>query len=560
MGSTMCLRRQKGLMQTAFCLLVLLCLGSGLFFYAHLQQKVKNSESLVLKYKQQQEALSGQLQVVYEHRSRLERSLQKERGEHKKTKEDFLVYKLEAQEALNKEKQDAMNRYGALSSQHKILKNQHDDVKKQLLDMQVQHNSLKLEHSKTVEGHSQKYSLMQREKENDVASLQGAVSRLREENKLLRKAHQEVHLQLHKAQAQVEEFRQLKEALQRIPSFKMAGAVQGHIQQQFGGAENKISRASSPGAAPNPGQENPGIYPLVQQPQSDHGTRLQGGSVFRPQAQPRDANQHPVSPSWLKKEQSESHVGRLMRTMNSLQDGNLAQRLPPVLGDENKVENKPPAQEISTQVLLSVTPKPQQTGAKQVHSWQDIVNKASIRMREEQLHEPPQGDPDHKREQRMPPAEQGRETQAEAAQDRANVENLDFGTERLEREEHLYFTREPATQEPVLAAAADPAQDPNNQGEDEFEEAELERPDFEEKLGGADKIQKLLKEGENKEAKDAAVADKAGEGPVEYEEDQQQENEDHDGEIDDTEDLELIQGKEEPGDNPEKKHSKEEYY
>ncbi|KAF2979439.1 hypothetical protein EK904_005026 [Melospiza melodia maxima] len=60
--------------------------------------------------------------VVYEHRSRLERSLQKERGEHKKTKEDFLVYKLEAQEALNKEKQDSMNRYGALSSQHKILK------------------------------------------------------------------------------------------------------------------------------------------------------------------------------------------------------------------------------------------------------------------------------------------------------------------------------------------------------------------------------------------------------------------------------------------------------
>lgn len=36
--------------------------------------------------------------------------------------------------------------------------------------------------------------------------------------------------------------------------------------------------------------------------------------------------------------------------------------------------------------------------------------------------------------------------------------------------------------------AADPAQDPNNQGEDEFEEAELERPDFEEKVGGLEKF------------------------------------------------------------------------
>ncbi|EMP25972.1 Golgi integral membrane protein 4 [Chelonia mydas] len=123
--------------------------------YGHLQQKAKSAEALALKYRQQQEALSAQLQVVYEHRSRLERSLQKERGEHKKTKEDFLVYKLEAQEALNKEK------------------NQHEDVKKQLLDLQLQQNSLKLEHRKTVETHSQKYAQLQREKESEVTGLQG---------------------------------------------------------------------------------------------------------------------------------------------------------------------------------------------------------------------------------------------------------------------------------------------------------------------------------------------------------------------------------------------------
>lgn len=47
--------------------------------------------------------------------------------------------------------------------------------------------------------------------------------------------------------------------------------------------------------------------------------------------------------------------------------------------------------------------------------------------------------------------------------------------------------------------AADPAQDPNNQGEDEFEEAELERPDFEEKVGGLEKFREPSVKEESKE-------------------------------------------------------------
>uniref|UniRef100_A0A8D0KTS8 Golgi integral membrane protein 4 n=1 Tax=Strix occidentalis caurina TaxID=311401 RepID=A0A8D0KTS8_STROC len=171
MGTGMCSRRQKGLLQTGFCLVTVACLGSGVFMYNHLQQKVRNAEALAQKYKQQQEALSAQLQVVYEHRSRLERSLQKERGEHKKTKEDFLVYKLEAQEALNKEKVGMV-----CSSEY----NQHEDVKKQLLDLQLQHNSLKLEHRKTLESHSQKYAQLQQEKDSEVTNLQGEFSILLE--------------------------------------------------------------------------------------------------------------------------------------------------------------------------------------------------------------------------------------------------------------------------------------------------------------------------------------------------------------------------------------------
>lgn len=47
--------------------------------------------------------------------------------------------------------------------------------------------------------------------------------------------------------------------------------------------------------------------------------------------------------------------------------------------------------------------------------------------------------------------------------------------------------------------AADPAQDPNNQGEDEFEEAELERPDFEEKAGDLEKFKEPSVQEESRE-------------------------------------------------------------
>ncbi|XP_051786393.1 Golgi integral membrane protein 4-like isoform X2 [Erpetoichthys calabaricus] len=181
MSSGMCSRRQKGFLQTGVCVLAVAFLSGGMYLYGQLQNKVKSLESMSLKFRQQQEALSAQLQVVYEHRSRLERSLQKERGEHKKTKEDFLVYKLEAQEALNKEKQDSMSRYGALSSQHKLLKNQHEDLKRQLQELRSQHATLQLSHQQVQEESSHKEALLQ------------TLLKLKEESRSLRRTQDIVH-------------------------------------------------------------------------------------------------------------------------------------------------------------------------------------------------------------------------------------------------------------------------------------------------------------------------------------------------------------------------------
>ncbi|XP_028921862.1 Golgi integral membrane protein 4-like isoform X3 [Ornithorhynchus anatinus] len=289
-------RRQKGLLQSGFLLSAALGLvGAGLL-YDHLQRRARAAEGQAALARGQQEAMSAQLQVVYEHRSRLERSLQKERGDHKKTKEDFLVYKLEAQEALNKEKQDSMNRYGALSSQHKILKNQHEDVKKQLRELQGQHNGLKLEQRRMLESHGQQLAQLQRDRDSEVAGLQDLVLKLRAESRLLRQAHQEVHTQLLGAQAQVEEFRQLKEALQKMPSFKDLGPGPREPSSRAGGSQAHlehpkviISTARIPREAQAPVADPPG------QPPARVPNRLQEPGQGRVIHLARVANPRPTS-------------------------------------------------------------------------------------------------------------------------------------------------------------------------------------------------------------------------------------------------------------------------
>ncbi|XP_063173420.1 Golgi integral membrane protein 4-like isoform X2 [Candoia aspera] len=520
MGTAICTRRQKGLLQTGFCLLALACLGSGVLLYNHLQQKVKAAESSASKFKQQQEALSAQLQVVYEHRSRLERSLQKERSEHKKTKEDFLVYKLEAQEALNKEKQDSMNRYGALSSQHKILKNQHEEVKKQFLDLQLQHNGLKLEHRKAVETHNQKYSQLQQEKDNNVVGLQDTVFKLREESKLLRKAHQDIHSQLLNAQVQMEEFQKLKETLQKMPSFKDGGAAKEQQMQHHYGqlsvlqlARPKASKgngikaplrpqnqaavpAGSPLAILAPGIKHQGEENLVHEGQISHndGAGPQGNVLFGQLAPPKAINLPLVAQPPAR--HKDAPMIRYTRMMNSVQSQD-----PEAMQNVQEEQDHPeafaprfklPAASEEGQVLEEKLSNKQD---QRVQSWQEIVHKVNSQMDEKRAL------PYLQSYHLDTVSEQGGTLGSQAQMSTGQPQHTIWGAEKggtddrelhmdagmIKKENHTYLQKEVVIQKQMgPREVADPAQDPNNQGEDEFEEAELERPGFEEKADSAE--------------------------------------------------------------------------
>uniref|UniRef100_A0A8C3V7P5 Golgi integral membrane protein 4 n=1 Tax=Catharus ustulatus TaxID=91951 RepID=A0A8C3V7P5_CATUS len=173
MGNGMCSRKQKRIFQTLLLLTVVFGFLYGAMLYYELQGQLRKAEATALKYQQHQESLSAQLQVVYEHRSRLEKSLQKERLEHKKAKEDFLVYKLEAQETLNKGRQDSNSRYSALSVQHQMLKSQHEELKKQHADLEEDHRKQGEEFSRTFSDHKERYLQLQQEKEQEISKLKG---------------------------------------------------------------------------------------------------------------------------------------------------------------------------------------------------------------------------------------------------------------------------------------------------------------------------------------------------------------------------------------------------
>ncbi|KAK6477636.1 Golgi integral membrane protein 4-like isoform X4 [Huso huso] len=546
MGPGMCSRRQKGLLQTGLCLLTLASLCGGLYLYSGLQDRVKSFESLSVKYKQQQDALSAQLQVVYEHRSRLERSLQKERGEHKKSKEDFLVYKLEAQEALNKEKQDSMNRYSALSSQHRIVKNQLDDVRTQLQALHSQHSELRLSQRRAQEESSQREALQRKEHENEVSGLQDTILKLKEESKLLRKAHQDVHSQLLSAQAQVQEFRQLKEALHRIPSFNPPQALAGQLRGPRDSQPQAPNQKSPTHSDPLPEIQNPG------------GTRNKDTPTVNKDSPPigqqeeQGRDQNSVSRG--------GGAARFTRTVNSLPDqkkvtvpaSQSETKTPAAQADRltgDQAANRKSTFAVSMEKKAGIEAGDERAA---VESWESIIRKVNSNSWQDRsfLGSNRKAGSEHLQEanhsedvKEGPDQEEELETDAE-----------------LDGREELQQGRGLVAQEPMMPdVEADPAQDPNNQGEDEFEEAEIEHPAFEEEglaKGGPahDKVREpglFIKEElrQNPSLDDPPVApDDGQEAAEEYEEDQENvinqsinQSDDVGGEVDENEDLELVQ-------------------
>ncbi|XP_039279214.1 Golgi integral membrane protein 4 isoform X2 [Nilaparvata lugens] len=116
--------------KTRFVLLALLLFVfvALTYLYHSSQTKVDELKKHVANCDQQQESLAAQLQVIFEYKLRLEKSLQKEKAEHKETKEECQNKAQEEKIMREKETNEAVDKYNALSQHFKLLESSHKDL------------------------------------------------------------------------------------------------------------------------------------------------------------------------------------------------------------------------------------------------------------------------------------------------------------------------------------------------------------------------------------------------------------------------------------------------
>ncbi|XP_054649553.1 Golgi integral membrane protein 4a [Dunckerocampus dactyliophorus] len=540
MGNGVCSRRQRRIFQCLLLVTVVCGLMYGGMISYEMHKQLKRTEAMALKYQQHQESLSAQLQVVYEHRSRLEKSLQKEKLEHKKAKEDYLVYKLEAQQSLNKEKQDSGSRISSLQVQHQMLKNQHDDLKKQYYELQEQHQMQGNDHSRLLDEHRDRYDKLQHAKEAEVAQLKDSVYNLREENKQLRKAHHDIHMQLqdarvrhqdlktahdqialtledHKnalavAQVQVNEYKQLKESLNKAPDMRQP-------QPSFVHQKPDHKSQQAPMLEP-PNKDTPIL-------KDDHDTESRLDQQKDEAHAQSEVQSHPTM-SQHSLEEGEAERRRELAEEEMAQAGQpqkLEEEDQDQRPDEEQLEDdeegEPKLEQPDENALDSHIHEPQKevhpqhephiqgVGAKSAYEQQQeqqrleaqrakerrliqmqqdalqaqrerVLREREVRLKDEQEREKQHHQEADRREQLL---------REEQQRKKAEYENLDHDIVQREEahpadneeERHAHLIHEDKVKAPQHQQVAidgrelDPEDDPNNQGEDEFEEAEDEQ-------------------------------------------------------------------------------------
>lgn len=203
----------------------------------------------------------------------------------------------------------------------------------------------------------------------------------------------------------MEEFRQLKEALQKMPSFKGGGAGKGQQQFQVPKEQPMVPANSqfqlvrqkafpvnqenrpfgNPLASQVSGVQKQADGPLLQGQNSygNDGPRPQANVLFTHPAPRQDANALPDAlPAWPAR-RGDGHVVRFTRTMNSLPNGNPDLKMVMRIHVQSNEESRAPGLSPSDLKQPSAAEKPQapdnhrSTGSKQVQ-MQRLVKQNSL--------------------------------------------------------------------------------------------------------------------------------------------------------------------------------------
>ncbi|PNF32563.1 hypothetical protein B7P43_G00343 [Cryptotermes secundus] len=284
---------------------VVVVVGVAVYVFHGAQLQLDDARKVADKCQQQQESLSAQLQVIFEYKLRLEKSLQQEKADHRKTREEL-------EKRADSEK-EANNKHSALQQQYKLLESQHEDLtegcqKAQLTQaeerskLESQAQSLKAELAQAQAGHKK-----------SLNSLKSEYTKLEVENTNLEKQLDELLKQTSKTSSKInfleKENIQLKRELDKVtrdlesykrnlpierPSEGKQDIDNNHKAPVKGSdavpLPSPASSVSSPAAAARDSDMNPDIQmnvlqqPLVNQDPADN--KMSGQRSTTPQINP----------------------------------------------------------------------------------------------------------------------------------------------------------------------------------------------------------------------------------------------------------------------------------
>ncbi|CAH0767444.1 unnamed protein product [Bemisia tabaci] len=110
----------------------LLILITVIYIFHGTQSQLDDAKATAAKCAKQHESLFAQLQVSLNYKLMIEKSLQKEKADHRETKEKLMQQVDEERKLRKRESSEALNKYGALSQKFKLLQSENSDLKEEL--------------------------------------------------------------------------------------------------------------------------------------------------------------------------------------------------------------------------------------------------------------------------------------------------------------------------------------------------------------------------------------------------------------------------------------------
>ncbi|XP_023224977.1 Golgi integral membrane protein 4-like isoform X3 [Centruroides sculpturatus] len=138
-------------------------------------KEIENSREKCL---QQRDSLSAQLQVVYEHKNRLEKSLQQEKIDHKHTKEEQDRQKNELHVRMEREKHTLESRYSNLLQEHEASQNKQQQLHSEIADLKNNYALLEEEKKQLVGAMSAQLESLKQQKEEEINKIKAHINQL----------------------------------------------------------------------------------------------------------------------------------------------------------------------------------------------------------------------------------------------------------------------------------------------------------------------------------------------------------------------------------------------